>query len=254
MTERTPQDEQAHTDEIEHIKRFVSEHGRPVALGLGLVLAVAVAFAGYRSYKHARREKASLMLSSGSKIQDLEALVEQYSSVPAVSVAMLKLAKAYYDAGDYDAAMSQYEEFRDKYPDHVMRPAAALGLLHCREAKGYKREALQGFVAFADRHPDHFLTPQAVFGQGRCLEALGRLEEARAVYEDFIAQQAGSAWVPRAEELLSSVNHRLEEAGDAENLEGAVESEQEGMLTLPTGTVTRVLQPAPTSDQAESSE
>ena len=212
LHEENVHEEAFHEDELQSLRQFVRQHGRTLTIGLCVaVVAVAVPTA-YRSHRNARNRQASLMLSSGDKIQDLEALVEKYPSVPAVALAMLKLAKAYYDNGDYEASLTKYAEFEEEFPDHPMRAAAELGKVHCMEGQRQMEKALLGFISFAEKHPGHFLTPQASFGQGRCLEQMGRLTEAKAVYEDFIAGEANSAWIPRAEELLESVDRELKAA------------------------------------------
>jgi len=239
MDDNTTPEGDVQQDELQQVKRFIEEHGKTLAIAVCVALAVAVIPAVYRGYRKAKNEKASLMLSSRSEIRDLEAMVEKYSAVPAAALAVLKLAKAYYDTGDYDAALSRYEEFEKRYPEHPMRPAAGLGRVHCLEAKRWLDKALLGFIAFAEKYPDHFLTPQAIFGKGRCLVQRGRLAEAKAVYEDFIAANEDSVWLPRAEDLLESVNQKLESpAGDtAGGVSGEGWPQPEATMVLPTALV-----------------
>ena len=96
-----------------------------------------------------------------------------------------------------------------------MLPTAELGRIYCIEARNSEtalQEAAEAYAAFAQARPDSYLTPQAIFGQGRCLEQLGLLDEARALYEDFIAKQADSAWSMRAEDLQNQVTRKIAKA------------------------------------------
>jgi len=44
--------------------------------------------------------------------------------------------------------------------------------------------------------------PQAVMGAARCREQLGQFDDARVLYEDFIAANPDSSWLPQAESGL----------------------------------------------------
>jgi len=122
---------------------------------------------------------------------------------------VLRLAKAYFDAGNYDLALSRYTDFEKDFPRHAMLEVAKVGRFHCMEGRGQLQEALALYDTFLRATPAHFLAPQAMFGKARCLEQLGRADEARAVYEDFIVAQPDSPWVFRAQDLLDSMDRRL---------------------------------------------
>lgn len=198
-------------DEFRDLKDILRKHVNQIAVGLCIALAVTVSVVLYRSRARAKVQQASHMLSSAHTIQDLEAITMQYPSSAVAPLAMMQLAKVYYNAGKYDMALDKYIEFGLKFPDHQMAAAAELGRIHCLEARGRLGEAYEGFTAFLADHPDDFLTFQAVFGRARCLEQLGRYTEAKELYEGFIEAHPESSWTSRAEELLGSVNRKLEE-------------------------------------------
>lgn len=210
-------------DEFQELREFFRSYGKPVAAAACIILAVITALALYRIHTRTGIRQASLLLSSAQTLQDLETLVEQHPATPVAPLAVMKLAKVYFDSGNCDMALNKYVEFKLKFPEHQMAVAAELGRIHCMEAKGQLEDALMAFTAFSAKHPGHFLTPQAVFGQGRCLEQLGRYREAKALYEDFIAAHPESGWIPRTEELLASVTRKLEQApGVPRSREGAL--------------------------------
>lgn len=199
-------------DELQELKEFLRNYGKPIAVGICVVLAVIIVLVLHHGHAREQIQQASQMLSSARTVKDLETLTVQYSSTPAAPQALMKLAKAHFDSGNYDIALNKYSEFKLKFPNHQMAGGAELGKIHCLEARGQLQEALSAFTAFIAEHPDYFLVSQAIFGQGRCLEQLGRHREAKALYEDFIAAHPESAWIPRAEELLASVSRKQEEA------------------------------------------
>lgn len=216
-------------DELAQMKEALTRHAVPVLVGAGLALLILFAFTYYRRHAEKTRTEALSMLSSVRTVQDLENLVQTYGSSPAAPVALLQLAKTYFDAGNYDISVAKYDEFIRSYPKHELVAAAELGRVHGIEGRGQAADALQAFRRFAADHPGHFLTPQAIFGEARCLEQLGNLEQARTVYEDFIAENPSSPWLSRAEESLDMVR-RNSDALARNPLQGAP-SVQEGMFS-----------------------
>jgi TolA-binding protein len=197
--------------ELKDLRSFLQTHGVPIAIGVCFVVAVCLALA----YRYNKNEEAKLETSkklfTAKTPQDLSMIVEQQSSTPAAPFALLKLAKASFDSGNYDMAMNKYNDFKTKYPKHEFIEAAELGSIHCIEARGQFEEAATAFAGFITKNPKHFLTPEAIFGQARCLEQLGRYKEARALYEDFIAAHPESGWIPRAKELLDAASKNAKE-------------------------------------------
>lgn len=196
-------------EELQRLKALWDTHGRWVLIG---VCAILLAITGTRLIRHrsrARAAAASRQLSAARSPEDLDKILSSYSRTAAAPLALIRLAKAYYNAGDYDVAQNKYIEFTAKFGEHEMVEVAQLGRVHCMEAKGEAAAALAAFAAFAADRPDHYLTPQATLGRARCLEQLGRFDEARVVYEDFVAAGDESRWAAVAEESLKELNKRI---------------------------------------------
>ena len=197
-------------DEFEQLKAMFTTHGKVIAAVGAAVLVAAAAVLLYRNHVRSSRDEALRLFFAARSVNDLESVLGQHPSAPTAPLASLRLAKAYFDSGNYEIAQTQYDEFRARYPDHPLVVAAELGTTHCLEAKGQLLQAASDFEAFSQRHPDNFLTSQAIFGRARCLAGMGRLDEARALYENFIVEQPESRWIPAAEEMLDLL--RREEA------------------------------------------
>ena len=207
--QETPEPVVAHGGELEEVKELVRKHGTIVLFGMCIVVAGVVAVTMLRNQRVRRLERASIMLSTVRSIQELETLVADYAATPVAPLALLRLAKAHYDASNYDVALAKYDAFKATHATHDFADAAEIGRLHCFEARGQLAEALAGFQAFADASPQHYLAPQAIFGQARSLAAMGQLDEARTTYEDFIANHPDSTWLAEAESLLEAINERI---------------------------------------------
>ncbi len=196
--------------ELEQAKAFWRDHGTHITIVAAVIAVSVFSINMYRSNKRRAVVDASAQLAAVRSTQDLEAIVADYASTPSAPLALLQLAKAAYDMGDYNGAMSHYENFSDRYDDHELASVAEVGLIHCREARGELQAAEAAFKAFAEADPKHFLAATALLGQARCLEQLGRFDDARIVYEDMIANRGDSIWGDRATEQLETIEDRIE--------------------------------------------
>jgi TolA-binding protein len=217
-TERRPPEQ----DPLQNARNYLQANALRLTLTGGIVLAAIIGVTVYKARKVESDRDAAQIFTAARSDKDLETIISQHASTPYAPIAMLKLAKIRFNAGDYDGALRQYAEFKQKYPQHAMADGAEVGRIYCLEAKGQVEDALKGFAAFAAEHPNHFLAPQAIFGHARCLEQMGQYAEAKAAYEDFMAAHPDSGWAPKAEELLSLIVKKTQgktEAGAAPVIE-----------------------------------
>jgi len=205
----------AHNDELAEIKEAYDKYGKNAVTILLAVMVAVAATQFYVRHNENKKTEASAKLTSARSIPDLEALVAGYSGTPSAKIAELTLAKQYFDTGNYKAAITTYEKFIAANPDSPMLKTAELGRIFCIEAEAADDEALKkvidDFAAFINANPDSFLVPQAIFEQARCLEHLKEFDDARILYEDFIAAETNSPWLPLAEERLHRLNSESEQ-------------------------------------------
>jgi len=175
-----------------------------VSGGIAVILILSVIL--YRSHNASNEEKASRMLGEARNGQALQSILSQYPGTSAAKLALLQMAKAQYDSGNFVAAQSSYMDFLSKYPNHPMAPMAEMGKIHCMEGLGSTEAALAAFSQFATKNPDHFLRPLAIFGKARCLQEMKRYTEARTTYEDFLAGNPKSPWVNDVNEALKQLD------------------------------------------------
>lgn len=176
-------------------------------LAVAVIVAAGVSLFTYRTRN--RNEEAARKALVLSSTQDLESFMGEYGSTRAAPFALLRLAMAYFSAGQYDLAFTKYSEFLRDNPKHDMATIAQLGLIHCREARGDVSTAQTEFAAFAAGGTNHFLHWQAAVGSARCLALLGRRDAARIAYEDIVANAGeDSGWLTVAEEALKQLANR----------------------------------------------
>jgi len=227
--------EQESPNELQELLKFFRQHGNTLAYGVSIVLIALIISMGYKNYKASKASQSWEKLWSAKSPQDFEIVMEDYPSSPATPVALLKVAKAYFDAQNYSLSIKKYDAFLTKYPQHRFVHIARVGKLHCREALGQVNEALKGFTAFAVQNPNHYLAPQATLGRARCLGHMGRNEEAKAVYKELIAARPDSGWSMKAEESLKLLGRRAQPAVSM-------------TVPIPSGNATNAPIPAPLID------
>jgi tetratricopeptide (TPR) repeat protein len=199
------------SQELLDLKVFLQTHGLPVAIGVCLAVAVILALIYRQNSAETEKAEALTKLYNAKSLQDITYIVDHQASTPAAPLALLKMAKLQFDSGNYDLAISKYNDFKTKYPKHEFVEAAEIGRIHCIEARRQYEEAAAAFGSFVAKNPKHFLAPEAMFGQARCLDQLGRYKEAKALYEDFITANQNSGWLLRAKELLDAVSKKASE-------------------------------------------
>ena len=191
--------------EVTEVLGFLTRYGKLIGIGVLAAAVTVIVSLGGANYKASRLVKAEQMLTTAKTPQQLDEVVTQYGSTPSAPVALLDMAKTLFNMGDYAQARAQYERFLKKYGKHDMRPMAELGLIYCTEADGDFNGAAAQFAEFAKKHSNSYLHPTAILSVARCMEQAGRKDEARVVLEDFLTQNAGTAWAGTAETALKEL-------------------------------------------------
>ena len=198
------QEQNAQPTELDFFKTYASQ----IIIGILIVAATGIAAQKYFKNADKSRQAAADKLFSAKNIQDLEILASGKHSSPVTPLAILKLAKAHFNSGNFDMALAKYNDFRTKHPKHELLDAAELGRLHCLEARNQVDEALAGFTTFVAAKTNHFLYAEAVIGKARCLEQLGKQKEAVTVYEDFITANPDSPWSSKIDDLMTALKKK----------------------------------------------
>lgn len=188
--------------EVKEVLRFLTRYGKLIGAGVLAAIVTVLVSRGLAQHKATKLAEAEKLLMAAQTPQQLEALVENYSSTPAAPVALLDLAKTTFNSGDAVQARAYYEQFLKKFKNHDMRPVAELGLAYCTEADGDFDAAVDQFATFAKENTGSYLEPMAVLSIARCMEQAGRVDDARIVLEDFLAGNPGSSWAGSVESAL----------------------------------------------------
>lgn len=193
--------------EVKEVLVFLRKYAKPAAIIIVLVCAFVLVDKFRTSKRAAKEAKADTALMAAQGTLDLENIVDQYGSTAAGPMAMMELAREYFNDGRIDAAEELYKRFTKTYGSHEMAPQAELNIALCAEVKGGLDDALQLYTAFAENRGTSYLAPSALLGKGRCLEGLGRNDEARTVYEDIVVNYPDSVWAPDAQSALKALSN-----------------------------------------------
>lgn len=153
-----------------------------------ILLGGTFTFVQYRSSKIAHANKELLQASS---LEELETVVAKYGATKAGNAARLRLAKAYFDASNYEEALNVYGTCLSKGAPVGFAEIAQLGRAHALEALNRLDEALSAYQAFDKNSAQHFLQPQAQMGIARILALQGKKDEAKKLLENLKAQKTG---------------------------------------------------------------
>jgi len=134
-------------------------------------LAAAIAVGGYygvRKYLADRRAAASEVVATAYTTDELEDAVAKFGGDRVGGLLKLRLAKSYFDAGNFDGALEIYSALEGKEPDGFA-DVVPVGKAQCLEALGRFAEAAEAFDAFASANGGSFLALTAKLGAARCV-------------------------------------------------------------------------------------
>jgi len=185
-------------------------NGTQVLTNVAVVLVVGGLVLGGLEWRKGRAAEANKAFTEAGSLDELQAVVDKYGSTKVGSAARLRLAKAYFDAEDYEAALQAYEACLKKGEPPGFAGFARLGMAHAQEAMGNLDEAAAAYSKFVAGSPGHFLAPQAQMGLARVLTLQGNKDEAKRLLETLKAERTGEPMVEMAVAQLTGVIDRYE--------------------------------------------
>jgi len=185
---------------------FVTQHGKPIALGAGIVLILLFVTFLFRTWDKKNTEDADRtfdiameayqMVSSpyreGSP-QEYKNAIERFNEVIAKfpktqsgKLAVLYKGNILLRQDDFDEAIKAYESYLGKAgKEKLYRAFAMEGLAYSYEGKKEYEKAMQAFQKVIDLGQG-FQLASAYLGMGRCSEKMGKTKEALENYKSFM--------------------------------------------------------------------
>ena len=193
-------------EELLPVYDWYRTQGRQLVMATAVLLLVALGTAAFLRHRANQGDLASAALMTTKNVEGLENLKNQYGGTRVAPLVDLRLAEAYFNAGNLKGARGVYETFLKRHGNHPMAGNARVGLAATLEAEQSFEEAGAGFESFASEHPDHYLYPVAVMGQARCLAARQQKAAARDLLDRLIVARAGTPWEEMARDLRGVID------------------------------------------------
>ena len=175
-----------------------------VTIAVAVLIAVGVSM--FQRNRASQAAKASEQLLAQPAIDTLEKTVADFGSTPSGVAAKLKLAKAYYDAGQYDKALTTYEAFIKENGAFPFADVARVGRSYALCGLNRTEEAIAGFRAFRQQNPGHYLTQQTLLGEASCLAMQGKKDAAKALLQDLRAANRETPWETAAKRMEGAID------------------------------------------------
>lgn len=192
-------------EELAPIYEWLRENGKSFLYQAAIiVLVVAVGLAFTRS-RAAKLERASATLSTANDVASLEDANARYGGTRLGPVIRLRLAHAYFSAGQFDSAKDAYAAFVKRSSKHPLATSAKLGLAASHEALQEFQQAIAAYrdVGAPAGSPAAFL---AKMGQARALAASGDKAAASALAASIAEEATGTQWEDAANGLSGIID------------------------------------------------
>ena len=174
---------------------------------------------------------AAIIPARDKAVEVFQAIVDDGPFSEHGQLSQYKLGLAHMSLGDYEAAVTAFEQVIARYPDSPLvddaRFQIAQASLKGTFRAGYDQSptalAARELAAFVREYPDSDLHPQAVtrlkelrerqaqheFEVGRFYERRKRSASARVYYETIVAEFSDTAWAPQAAAKLQVLEQHM---------------------------------------------
>lgn len=170
---------------------------------LGVVVLIGLII-GWVSWQQQRDQHASVLLyealktldqddahaaASEATIKALQTISQDYGHAPAAAQAAWHLGHIYFQKGEYQAALTAYEQAQQRLANdlqHLEPILVTLDMAYAQEASGAYAQAINSFDRVLQSTAT-WLHGEAYLGMGRCQEQNGATAQAIAVYERAVA-------------------------------------------------------------------
>ncbi|WFB37675.1 tetratricopeptide repeat protein [Kiritimatiellota bacterium B12222] len=187
------------------------KHFRWLAPVTAVILLGATAFMWNQGQKNNIRSEVLQAYTQATTADALELVADSFPKQPEAPLARLQAASMYFNQGNFESALTQYELFVEAYPSHPMAFNAQWGVWMSQEGLGELETAMSGFQSVTS---EDLLFQQALLGQARIFEKQGQNAKALAIYDLIQADYPESAWSEQARVFGQVVSRKLERSTD----------------------------------------
>ena len=193
--------------------------GKDQLLVAAIALVVAIVAFSIFKYRDGQNAEASFALTGAEGVESLEELNTKYGRTSVAPVISLRLARAYFDAGDYEKAIDAYGAFLKKNRKHILAPQGNLGLAVALEGRaslksgeGNTDAAIEDLSQARDKYIELSsdskspVYAEAMMGQARCLAMMGDKSAASDILDRLVIDVKDTRWEEMAENLRGVID------------------------------------------------
>lgn len=133
-------------------------------------------------------------------------VLDRYQRSSAFSHALFYKAELFYQQKKYHEAAEIYQNFiQQNKGKKYLFPLVYAGLGASIEGENNYFQAISVYQEFINKFPEHFLTPAIYLSLANCYQGNGQKNEATNIYEKIITSYPGSNWQKMAENHLKNL-------------------------------------------------
>jgi tetratricopeptide (TPR) repeat protein len=184
---------------VDKWKHFQDNYGQKVAIGLGLILIVVLAYFAYKQFfldpkekqaneamfraeDYYRADSVNLALNGDAVNAGFVKIASKYSGTKAANLASFYAGSCYLKLGDFNKAVKYLKDFKTSA---VQVQAKAYGLLGDAYSELNQRDqAVEEYKKAGTLfEKDDVISPEYLFRAGYLLESMGKNDDAITMYE-----------------------------------------------------------------------
>lgn len=200
---------------------FIVEHKNQISYALGILVALALIFSGYRFFSIRSENKASELLDQGlAKYEkfkndtqplaaydqvsaDFQLILDKYGSKQNGKIARLTYANICYEAGKYEQAIELYKRSLKDFEKHPAIHNQVIGSLgYAYEQQADYASAVSYFKQLSSA-PDSVTRGEALYHLGWLYDKLGQTEKSKEAYNKIISDHQDFIYIDLVKERMS---------------------------------------------------
>lgn len=200
---------------------FAVDHQKQLTVAVGIIVALALIFSGYRFFSIRAESKASALLDQSianyEKFKndkqpmeaydrvsaDFQLILDKYGSKKSGKIARLTYANICYKAGKYEQAIALYNQSLIDFEKHPTIHNQVVGSL------GYAYEQQQDYekaVTYFEKlssSPETIMRGEALYNLGWLYDKLGQAEKSKAAYNKILSDHQDFLYIDLVKEKMS---------------------------------------------------
>jgi hypothetical protein len=176
---------------------------KPVLAFVIVVFLGGIAWGGYELYTNQRDSQGAAALAAARTPADFQKVITDFKDTPAGESAYLLLAEQQRNDKKYEESNATLQSFVDKFPKHLLRGQARMGIAANLEMMGKPDEALAMYQRIASDDSKGYIAPIAMISQVHIYREKNQLDDARRICESVLNQYKDSLMTTEANRMLA---------------------------------------------------